>query len=390
MKKWLRLACTGAVLAGALTVSAFAADYTACASHLEDLGLFRGTEQGYELDRAPTRAEAAVMLVRLLGAEGEAQQLEYSAPFTDLEGWEQPYVQYLYENGLTTGATETTFEPEDTCSAQMYAAFLLRALGYTEAAGDFTYAQAATAAQDYGVYDPAVIDTTEFLRDDVAAASYTALSVAPKGAEGTLLDRLVQEGAVEAEAAQPYQALFADYADYRTETAGMAELDSFSVRGGMQAVVNGEEGYQLTVRTEDYTTVGRADSTAVSEGTLTMESPAVEPYTEAYRMDAAEQTKAQRMAMLYGYGAVPLALVEEIGQSGSSWTFTFSSLPQMYQGQMGALSRSGGAAWEILGQSTLTQSVSSGRITSQTLTMKAAAAELHADITITGELDTAQ
>ena len=107
-------------------------------------------------------------------------------------------------------------------------------------------------------------------------------------------------------------------------------------------------------------------------------------------MDAAEQTKAQRMAMLYGYGAVPLALVEEIGQSGSSWTFTFSSLPQMYQGQMGALSRSGGAAWEILGQSTLTQSVSSGRITSQTLTMKAAAAELHADITVTGELDTAQ
>lgn len=390
MNKWLRLACAGALVAGTLSVCALAADFSASAEHLNDLGLFQGTGNGYALDRAPTRAEAAAMLVRLLGAEDEAQKLVYDAPFIDLADWQKPYVQYLYENGFANGTSATMFSPEQPCTAQMYAAFLLRALGYNEADGDFTYAQAVAAAQEHGVYDPAVIDTSDFLRDDVAAASYTALSLTPKGAEGTLLDRLVQEGAVEAEAAQPYQALFADYADYRTETAGMAELENFSVRGGMQAAVNGGEGYQLTVRTEDYTTVGRADSTVVSEGTLTMESPAVEPYTEAYRMDAAEQTKAQRMAMLYGYGAVPLALVEEIGQSGSSWTFTFSSLPQMYQGQMGALSRSGGAAWEILGQSTLTQSVSSGRITSQTLTMKAAAAELHADITVTGELDTAQ
>ena len=390
MKKYIRMACAAAVLAGALTVSALAADFTASADHLSELGLFRGTEQGYELDRAPSRAEAAVMLVRLLGAEEEAQQLEYSAPFTDLQGWEQPYVQYLYENGLTTGATATAFEPEGACSAQMYAAFLLRALGYTEAAGDFTYAQAATAAQGYGVYDPAVIDTQDFLRDDVAAASYTALSVAPKGAVGTLLDRLVQAGAVDAEAAQPCQALFETYAQYRAEVAGMAELDSFSVRGGMAAKADGADGYQLTVRTEDYTTVGRADSTAVSEGTLTMESPTAGSYTQVYRRDAAEQAEAERTAMLYGYGVVPVALVEEIGQSGSSWTFTLAGLPLMYQGQIWALARSGGAVWEIPAQSTLTQTVRSGRITSQELTTAVTAADLHADVTVTGELDTAQ
>ena len=299
-------------------------------------------------------------------------------------------MQYLYENGLTTGATETAFEPEGACSAQMYAAFLLRALGYTEAAGDFTYAQAATAAQDYGVYDPAVIDTQDFLRDDVAAASYTALSVAPKGAEGTLLDRLVQAGAVDAEAAQPCQALFETYAQYRAEVVGMAELDSFSVRGGMEAKADGADGYQLTVRTEDYTTVGRADSTAVSEGTLTMESPTAGSYTQVYRRDAAEQAEAERTAMLYGYGVVPVALVEEIGQSGSSWTFTLDGLPLMYQGQIWALARSGGAVWEIPAQSTLTQTVRSGRITSQELTTAVTAADLHADVTVTGELDTAQ
>ena len=40
---------------------------------LDELGLFQGTEQGYELDRTMTRAEGAVMLVRLLGGEAEAR-----------------------------------------------------------------------------------------------------------------------------------------------------------------------------------------------------------------------------------------------------------------------------------------------------------------------------
>ena len=94
--------------------------------------------------------------------------------------------------------------------------------------------------------------------------------------------------------------------------------------------------------------------------------------------------------MLYGYGVVPVALVEEIGQSGSSWTFTLDGLPLMYQGQMWALARSGGAVWEIPAQSTLTQTVRSGRITSQELTTAVTAADLHADVAVTGELDTAQ
>lgn len=36
---------------------------------LKKLGLFQGTEESFELERNMTRAEAAVMLVRFLGAE---------------------------------------------------------------------------------------------------------------------------------------------------------------------------------------------------------------------------------------------------------------------------------------------------------------------------------
>ena len=141
MNKWLRAVCVGAAAAAMLTASAFAANYTNCADSLHEMGLFQGTQNGYDLDRTPTRAEAAVMLVRLLGKEAEAKTLTYTAPFTDLKGWEKPYVQYLYSNGLANGTNRTTFNPTGKCTAQMYAVFLLRALGYSDTA-DFSYANA--------------------------------------------------------------------------------------------------------------------------------------------------------------------------------------------------------------------------------------------------------
>ena len=141
MNKWLRAVCVGAAAAAMLTASAFAANYTHCADSLHEMGLFQGTQNGYDLDRTPTRAEAAVMLVRLLGKEAEAKALTYTAPFTDLKGWEKPYVQYLYSNGLANGTNRTTFNPTGKCTAQMYAVFLLRALGYSDTA-DFSYANA--------------------------------------------------------------------------------------------------------------------------------------------------------------------------------------------------------------------------------------------------------
>ena len=124
MNKWLRAVCVGAAAAAMLTASAFAANYTNCADSLHEMGLFQGTQNGYDLDRTPTRAEAAVMLVRLLGKEAEVKTLTYTAPFTDLKGWEKPYIQYLYSNGLVNGTSRTTFNPTGKCTAQMYATFL--------------------------------------------------------------------------------------------------------------------------------------------------------------------------------------------------------------------------------------------------------------------------
>ena len=279
MKKLFRAACAGIALTAALTATALAADYnTECADHLKDMNLFHGTTQGYQLDRAPTRAEAAAMLVRLLGKEEEAKALTYTAPFTDLSGWEKPYVQYLYENGLTRGATATTFAPGGRCTAQMYAAFLLRALGYTEADGDFAYANAVAFAEQTGVYDAITIDTVDFLRDDAAAASYAALAQTAKDSGEMLLTQLVASGAVEAQRAEPYQKLFRTYNRYLDAVKGMREVTalsvgqeltldagSFKLRSSEQTATDLTALRSLTERTVTLSATGAADKTFNAE-----------------------------------------------------------------------------------------------------------------------------
>lgn len=389
MKHFLRTALAGVVLVGTLAVSAAAADFTGCADQLQALGLFRGSEQGYELDRAPTRAEAAVMLVRLLGEEQDALALEYDAPFTDLDSWQQPYVQYLYDNGLTTGVSETAFAPEEPCSAQMYAAFVLRALGYTEAGVDFTYDSVLDFAGQAGLYDPAAIDTADFLRDDVAAASYTVLSLPVKGSGQTLLDRLVEDGAVDAQAAAPVQALFDAYTQYRAGTAGMDGVSQYTVRNGLAVTLSGGEADGMRLQTEGSTAVDREQGTALAEGTLTLYASGVAPYTNEYRLDAAEQGGAVRAGLLHGYDVVPLACIQSMTQAGSAWTFIFGKLPAQYEGSLWALAHSDGA-FEQVGDAALVQTIEDGCIASQTLTVALEQGGVALNAVVTGTLETAK
>ena len=90
VKSVLALVLTLALLAS-LPVLAATDEAAAAADALAALGLFRGTENGYELDRAPTRAEALVMLIRLLGREEEALAYDGDCPLADVAGrWMAP------------------------------------------------------------------------------------------------------------------------------------------------------------------------------------------------------------------------------------------------------------------------------------------------------------
>ncbi len=385
MNKWLRAVCVGAAAAAMLTASAFAANYTNCADSLHEMGLFQGTQNGYDLDRTPTRAEAAVMLVRLLGKEAEAKALTYTAPFTDLKGWEKPYVQYLYSNDLANGTNRTTFNPTGKCTAQMYAVFLLRALGYSDTA-DFSYANAIETAREQGIYDTGIINVQNFLRDDAAAASYTALSVSPKNSEGTLLDQLVGENAITEANAKSYQNLFSTYAQYREATAGMDALLHYSVDSefASPAAVTHDGRTVMQVQTSETTVFDREKNELLTDRKMTLSAPNTSDkqlLTQSYLSDGALYhklngswsaelvTAAEQEGLAAMYGRVPLVCVDSLSQRAGSWTIICADTPNAYTELLWSVESAMGDLDEAvrLQPTTVTQSVSGGTIRRQSV-----------------------
>lgn len=385
MNKWLRAVCVGAAAAAMLTASAFAANYTNCADSLHEMGLFQGTQNGYDLDRTPTRAEAAVMLVRLLGKEAEAKALTYTAPFTDLKGWEKPYVQYLYSNGLANGTNRTSFNPTGKCTAQMYAVFLLRALGYSDTA-DFSYANAIETAREQGIYDTGIINVQNFLRDDAAAASYTVLSVSPKNSEGTLLDQLVSENAITEADAKRYQRLFSSYAQYREATAGMDALLHYSVNSefASPAAVTHDGRTVMQVQTSETTVFDREKNELLTDRKMTLSAPNTSDkqlLTQSYLSDGALYhklngswsaelvTAAEQEGLAAMYGRVPLVCVDSLSQRAGSWTIICADTPNAYTELLWSVESAMGDLDEAvrLQPTTVTQSVSGGAIRRQSV-----------------------
>jgi len=185
--------------------SAALVDFAPFAQDLYLLGLFRGVAPGnFALNRAPNRAEALVMLIRLLGAEEAAQTSTYEHPFNDVRGrWMEPYVAFAYEYDLTNGTTGTTFAPDQAVTAQMYVTFALRALGYSDApGGDFAWAGALSFGAAVGVWD-AVLAEGPFLRGHAAAVSFLTIAALMADEDYMLLEVLVDEGVVSAAAATP-------------------------------------------------------------------------------------------------------------------------------------------------------------------------------------------
>ena len=111
------------------------------ADELYKLGLFKGTENGYELESPLTREQSAVMLVRLNGEEDKLLEADFEEYFTDVKKtrWSFPYVMYCYKNEITKGTGNNTFTPESDVTAEEYITLVLRMLGYTESAPETAF-----------------------------------------------------------------------------------------------------------------------------------------------------------------------------------------------------------------------------------------------------------
>lgn len=196
MKKFAAI-FLAACLVLSLSMTSFASRYDAEAEALNSLGLFRGTDKGFELDKAMTREQGVVMIIRLLGKESEALEKNYPHPFTDFRSytWADPYIGFAYENGISNGISETQFGYGNSMTDAMFLTMLLRVLGYVDAndgSADFVWNDPYELARRVRLTDDD--EHNPFLRDDMVMVCWKALQATPKTAVTRLSDDLIRAG----------------------------------------------------------------------------------------------------------------------------------------------------------------------------------------------------
>ena len=179
---------------------ALAAGEEEYANKLKLLGVFRGTEQGFELDRQPTRLEGLVIMLRLLGEEENALRFQPETEFfTDVPAWGKPYVYYAYERGITKGVSENTFAPEVSLQSYAFLTYMLRAMSYrdgTDDSADFIWNQPELFAMSKNLVNESQLaawSVNPFYRKDAVRVAYTALNTKTAGGRA-LAEELIEIG----------------------------------------------------------------------------------------------------------------------------------------------------------------------------------------------------
>ncbi len=172
------------------------------AEALRELGIFKGNGDGFALGDRPTRIEAAVVLLRLMGKEQEALEENLPNPFADVPDWADAQIGYLYQNGVVKGLSESAFgnEPVDFNQAMT---MILRLLGYDDGAGDFLWSSAALQAKELGVFTPRSFEeiaaSETFTRQSLVSCVFSALQATLKGGGTTLMKKLLDDSVLTGE-----------------------------------------------------------------------------------------------------------------------------------------------------------------------------------------------
>ena len=170
---------------------------------LNRIGLFRGLGDDaegrpiFDLGGDVLRLHGLIMLVRLMGAEAEAQGSDYDLLFEDVPEYAAGYVSYAFVMGWTKGRSDTEFDPDSNMDATQYLTFLLRALGYEDGA-DFEWDAAWDLTDEIGITSGEYnAGNNSLLRGDMARLSLITLTMPMKGTEQTLIEHLIDGGVFE-------------------------------------------------------------------------------------------------------------------------------------------------------------------------------------------------
>ncbi|MCL2546496.1 MAG: hypothetical protein FWE06_04790 [Oscillospiraceae bacterium] len=175
---------------------------------LRSLGLFRGSHNGFELNRPLTREEAVIFMIRFLGLEEAAVEADLPNPFDDhLPSWARPHIAYAHQRGYVRGmggTMEGQFGFGRLISMPEFITLVLRTLGYTEEQDGFRWTTAPDFATEIELFTYA--EMTEFrnpfMRDHVAYLGFYLLFGELRDEDITVLDRLIERGVFTMEEAE--------------------------------------------------------------------------------------------------------------------------------------------------------------------------------------------
>nr|WP_326215765.1 serine protease [uncultured Oscillibacter sp.] len=202
-KRVLAFLCALLLLTGAVPFAAAQEGETLrAADALHTLGLINGTgASGYALESPATRDQAAVLLVRLAGAQQDAAADNWFSGYRDVPAWASRAVHYAVHQGWidSPASAGLDFHPDTAITADEWFTFLLRMLGYDDAAGDFSPDSAALFAQHIGLTPQ--VSTGSLSRGQLFVLLESALSFSYKDGSATVISRLIDRGIVSRAAA---------------------------------------------------------------------------------------------------------------------------------------------------------------------------------------------
>ncbi len=170
--------------------------YETAADVLYMHGLFKGGSNGFDLTGDSTKAQAAIMVVRLIGAEDEVLNGSFSHPFSDVPAWASDYVGYLYQKGIDIAESKTALGTEN-IDLDEFLILLIQSLGYD----GVTLSSSADDVFDYAIQigllteaEKAQLKDTEFDRGTMVYVAHKALNTRVAGTKTTLFEQLKANG----------------------------------------------------------------------------------------------------------------------------------------------------------------------------------------------------
>lgn len=177
-------------------LTAFSKADSEYSSELLKIEILKGTDEGLESDKSLTIAEAAVMMVRMLGKEEIVNyQQTKSMKLRSIPNWAEPYVSYLQNNNYLNFLSKYSLNVETPISCEDYVKLMLLSLGYKENI-DFTENNVMQFCINKGILsteEAARLSGTNLIRQDAFYITYLTLKSKVAGSNEYAVHKLARD-----------------------------------------------------------------------------------------------------------------------------------------------------------------------------------------------------